>query len=73
MTDTPCSDVAKPVLAVAESADGLEYCVAIDRPGGRSVLISFFGNREDAERWIESAGRQWHRLASSAVAWKKAA
>jgi hypothetical protein len=65
MPNSPRPEVEKPVFTALESGDRLEYCVAIDRPGSRRIIIPFFGDSRDAQNWIDWAGRWWRDVSAT--------
>jgi hypothetical protein len=73
MSDSCPAEVETPGFTIIQSGDGLEYLVAMDRPGDCRAIIPFFGDRQDAQRWIDGAGEQWRRLAFPQTEWARAA
>jgi hypothetical protein len=66
-------DLEECTFSIIETADGLEFRVAIDRPGARRVTIRYFGDRQDAQGWIDREAKHWRRLSSSPLFFREAA
>jgi hypothetical protein len=66
-------DLEESTFSIVETADGLEFRVAIDRPGARRVTIGYFADRRDAQGWIDREAKHWRRLAASPLVFREAA